>query len=225
MVSDQEPRYRLVDADGNIVGSLYGKPDGSVAIQETDSGADREVTLAPDGTFSAPSVETESVSTEVAEINGVPVELVATEPVDDTESVTFSQPDERGERWFIYFDVVISGGPTPVEMTFNGDDATGNGNYGYWDETGTKYNGIDAIEIIDAESAARVVGPVAVAEASGLNRTGIDNRILGVRPEAINGFAQKGGWNLNEQLSSITITASGSGNFGGEAIELWRSLL
>ena len=64
MVSDQEPRYRLVDDDGNIVGSLYGKPDGSVAIQETDSGADREVALAPDGTFSAPSVETESVSTE-----------------------------------------------------------------------------------------------------------------------------------------------------------------
>ena len=64
MVSDQEPRYRLVDDEGNIVGSLYGKPDGSVAIQETDSGSDREVALAPDGTFSAPSVETESVSTE-----------------------------------------------------------------------------------------------------------------------------------------------------------------
>ena len=62
MVSDQEPRYRLVDSDGNIVGSLYGKPDGSVAIQETASGADREVALAPDGTFSAPSVETPSLS-------------------------------------------------------------------------------------------------------------------------------------------------------------------
>ena len=64
MVSDQEPRYRLVDSDGNIVGSLYGKADGSIAIQETDSGSDREVTLAPDGTFSAPSVETESVTTD-----------------------------------------------------------------------------------------------------------------------------------------------------------------
>ena len=64
MVSDQEPRYRLVDDEGNIVGSLYGKADGSIAIQETDSGSDREVALAPDGTFSAPSVETESVNTE-----------------------------------------------------------------------------------------------------------------------------------------------------------------
>ena len=64
MTSDQEPRYRLVDSNGVIRGTLYGKPDGSVAIQETDSGADREVALAPDGTFSAPSVETESVSTE-----------------------------------------------------------------------------------------------------------------------------------------------------------------
>ena len=69
MVSDQEPRYRLVDDEGNIVGSLYGKADGSVAIQETDSGSDREVALAPDGTFSAPSVETESVSTENAVID------------------------------------------------------------------------------------------------------------------------------------------------------------
>ena len=68
MTSDQEPRYRLVDSDGNIVGSLYGKADGSVAIQETDSGSDREVTLAPDGTFSAPSVETPSLSTEKASI-------------------------------------------------------------------------------------------------------------------------------------------------------------
>ena len=71
MTSDQEPRYRLVDANGNIVGSLYGKPDGSVAIQETGSGADREVALAPDGTFSAPSVETESVSTEKGNIDNV----------------------------------------------------------------------------------------------------------------------------------------------------------
>ena len=68
MVSDQEPRYRLVDDEGNIVGSLYGKADGSVAIQETDSGSDREVALAPDGTFSAPSVETQLVSTEDLDI-------------------------------------------------------------------------------------------------------------------------------------------------------------
>ena len=58
----------MVDSNGVIRGTLYGKPDGSVAIQETDSGADREVALAPDGTFSAPSVETESVTTEVASI-------------------------------------------------------------------------------------------------------------------------------------------------------------
>ena len=70
MVSDQEPRYRLVDSNGVIRGTLYGKPDGSVAIQETASGADREVALAPDGTFSAPSVETESVSTDQLSIGG-----------------------------------------------------------------------------------------------------------------------------------------------------------
>ena len=72
MTSDQEPRYRLVDSNGVIRGTLYGKPDGSIAIQETDSGADREVTLAPDGTVSAPSVETESVSTADLTVNNYP---------------------------------------------------------------------------------------------------------------------------------------------------------
>ena len=83
MVSDQEPRYRLVDSDGNIVGSLYGKPDGSVAIQETDSGSDREVALAPDGTFSAPSVETESVSTDERTTNKPGTKLTR----DDTQAI------------------------------------------------------------------------------------------------------------------------------------------
>ena len=86
MVSDQEPRYRLVDSDGNIVGSLYGKADGSIAIQETASGADREVALAPDGTFSAPSVETESVSTE--ELNNI----IFAQPNDDIKEIVESAP-------------------------------------------------------------------------------------------------------------------------------------
>ena len=99
MVSDQEPRYRLVDSDGNIVGSLYGKADGSVAIQETDSGADREATLAPDGTFSAPSVETGSLS--ATGMTNVRAVLSSTQSLTsgNAETVAFdSTPrDTRGE--------------------------------------------------------------------------------------------------------------------------------
>ena len=72
MVSDQEPRYRLVDDEGNIVGSLYGKPDGTLALQEGTSGADNEATLGTDGTLSAPSVETELVIAEEASVTNAP---------------------------------------------------------------------------------------------------------------------------------------------------------
>ena len=98
MTSDQEPRYRLVDANGNIVGSLYGKPDGSVAIQETASGADREVTLAPDGTFSAPSVETESVTTEQLSVDNIGARLsVSSEQTIPTGSGTTVELDSSGD--------------------------------------------------------------------------------------------------------------------------------
>ena len=101
MVSDQEPRYRLVDSDGNIVGSLYGKADGSIAIQETDSGSDREVTLAPDGTFSAPSVETESLSTD--ELNNKPATITT---------------DDSGEFRLVGFQEIAGGSISTTSGTY-----------------------------------------------------------------------------------------------------------
>jgi len=62
MVNDTEPRYRLVDANGNVVGSLYAQGDGTLALQEGTSGSDNEITVATDGTFNAPSVSTGSAT-------------------------------------------------------------------------------------------------------------------------------------------------------------------
>lgn len=62
MVSDSEPRYRLVDADGNVVGSIYAQADGTLAIQEGTSASDNEATLATDGTWQVPSVDTEMLN-------------------------------------------------------------------------------------------------------------------------------------------------------------------
>ena len=115
MTSDQEPRYRLVDANGNIVGSLYGKPDGSVAIQETDSGADREVALAPDGTFSAPSVETESVSTERTSIGQVVGDL-------RNDSQNTDAPD--GTRVQLEWDTVEREDSDVVDVSTSNDEIT-----------------------------------------------------------------------------------------------------
>lgn len=63
MVSDSEPRYRLVDSDGNVVGSFYAEADGTLKIQEGASGNDNEVSIGTDGTLGAPAVSTGQIDT------------------------------------------------------------------------------------------------------------------------------------------------------------------
>ncbi|AFH21738.1 hypothetical protein OSG_eHP8_00100 [environmental Halophage eHP-8] len=46
MVNDTEPRYRLVDSQGNVVGSLYAKSDGDVSLQHGGSNTEFEITSA-----------------------------------------------------------------------------------------------------------------------------------------------------------------------------------
>jgi len=49
MVNDQEPRYRLVDANGNVVGSLFAESDGTLKLQEGTSGNDNELAFTSQG--------------------------------------------------------------------------------------------------------------------------------------------------------------------------------
>ena len=64
MVNDQEPRYRLVDSNSNIVGSLFQNADGNVEIQdETGTGS----VFGPDGIVT-PAIDAGSVSTEDARV-------------------------------------------------------------------------------------------------------------------------------------------------------------
>ena len=66
MVNDQEPRYQLVDSNGNVVGSLFQNADGNVEIQdETGTGS----VFGPNGIVT-PAIDAESVSTEEATIGG-----------------------------------------------------------------------------------------------------------------------------------------------------------
>lgn len=58
MVSDSEPRYRLEDSNGNIVGSLFAEADGTLKLQEGTSGSDNELALGTDGTFTTDRIET-----------------------------------------------------------------------------------------------------------------------------------------------------------------------
>jgi len=56
--SDQEPRYQLVDSNGNVVGSLFGDGSGNVVIaDETDT----QTTFGPDG-ITTPALEAGQVN-------------------------------------------------------------------------------------------------------------------------------------------------------------------
>ena len=154
MVSDQEPRYRLVDDNGNIVGSLYGKADGSVAIQETDSGDDREVALAPDGTFSAPSVETESVTTESLAIAGLE-QFERFDEIDIPDDTTGATPTisitnpGRGKQILFKFAVIRTRSSVEIRMTADGAE---DGDYWYQLYDGEKQSGSNYLTIQDDES-------------------------------------------------------------------------
>jgi len=51
MVSDNEPRYRLLDSSGAVVGTIYERTDGSLALQEATT--ENEIALRPDGDITA----------------------------------------------------------------------------------------------------------------------------------------------------------------------------
>ena len=67
MVNDQEPRYRLVDSNGNVVGSLFQNADGNVEIQdETGTGS----VFGPNGIVT-PAIDASSVEAESLGIEGL----------------------------------------------------------------------------------------------------------------------------------------------------------
>ena len=226
MVSDQEPRYRLVDDEGNIVGSLYGKPDGSVAIQETESGSDREVALAPDGTFSAPSVETESVSTERVSISGVPIEQL-----DDFEQsgndgseveVSFNIPSD-GRYGVRFTDEGLREAQT-AQLYYDNDDDSGN--FTVWADDGTRESGVNAIKLVESTgSNASISGWVTFTiQDDPLATGGAKIDLTPDRPSRIGTFYDRGGWDVNSTTPSSATLKFPGGLRGGTTIEFWEMI-
>jgi len=90
MVTDQEPRYRLVDADGNVVGSLFAEPDGTLKLQEGTSGNDNELSLTTQGALEVEQLsgdtEVTGELTAVGQSRGISISAL-TIPDDDAKSI------------------------------------------------------------------------------------------------------------------------------------------
>ena len=129
MVSDTEPRYRLVDSNGNVVGSLYVEADGTLKLQEGTSGSDNEVSVATDGTFTAPAVSTDKVT-----IGGTLYEIDGGINVTGETSVSYSLSNSP-KKVYIWIDA--SAGFGFDELTVNGAAS----DYHYEANDGTQTSG------------------------------------------------------------------------------------
>jgi len=125
--SDQEPRYQLVDSNGNVVGSLFGDGSGNVVIaDETDT----QTTFGPDG-ISTPSLEAESLvvgGTLYQEDGNSPINVAG------TTSLTYTLDDPTDHIIIIPETTTVGFGALQV----NGDTGA---NYDYVDNADTVTTG------------------------------------------------------------------------------------
>jgi len=128
MVNDSEPRYRLVDSNGNIVGSLYAKSNGDVALQEGTN--EEELTFDSNGDLNVPNaLNSAAVNTEQASIEEMNFGSRETVTIDSNNVIqadsTIIRPD--GSTSTTLEAVVSSDGNTPDVGDFL--IIAGNGNF------------------------------------------------------------------------------------------------
>jgi len=103
-----------------------------------------------------------------------------------------------------------------VQLAFNGD-GSGNGNYTYWDETGTKSTG-DYIPLTTTTGGfTRITGELTItdAERGGGSEieTGVSHDFGGGRTGRLDGFAQSGSRTVQEQVTSMELTLPSASEF------------
>lgn len=168
-------------------------------------------------------VDSDVVNTEKETVAGDTTELIDTytQPDNTTSTVTVSfsglSPEIGYEIRLLYANPRSSG---TLNWTVNNDDSAGNGNYTYYDETGTNQTGVDKVELVDYGSFSGIYGSLYKPKIpNGPTNSAIQNELVsGVGPE-INGFADWGSWSGNNVIDSMQFEFTG-GLSDGNKIEL-----
>ena len=223
MVNDQEPRYRLVDSNGNVVGSLFQNDDGNVEIQdETGTGS----VFGPNGIVT-PAIDAESVNTEQLNFDDIVYaelidEYVQGTGTDESVSVEFDGLTP-GESFIIEMRLIIDSDDSEVFLRMGETEIDDGANYGYWDETGAFQADQTEILLVQGDRFSRIGGLVRISSDTN-TRAGIDNQITTGRPEVISGFSQKGGWNNGLEFNRVEITSTGGLQRESDFIRIWRAV-
>ena len=102
-------------------------------------------------------------------------------------------------------------------LQFNGDDADENGNYEYWDSSGTKQENQDQIPIVEVDTADRCGGIIDIGGGAAIGAGVSFGRFYPAR--RCTNFVHKGQWTgPTEELDSIQLTIGGMGD--GERVVL-----
>jgi len=225
MVNDTEPRYRLVDSNGNVVGSLFAEADGTLALQEGTSGSDNEITVATDGTFNAPAVSTESSQIGTVSGEGDVSRLIERQTPDGLTQVQFSGLNSNTDYKIWMTGILDDNGGTAgnLGVRLNGDGGS-TGNYEYFDLAGTRQTGANEFVLIDHSSFVGFAGWVSVTEqlfGSG-GRPAISSDFAAGRLGRVNSQGDRGGRNVFEPISSIEIITTDNTTIDEAVVELWE---
>ena len=209
-------------ADGEI------NRNGATIRIDDDGGVQVEPAPGQEVEYTAPDLGTEAIR-ESVEANVTEsieyrsnLQLLAEEidTEDDLSGETTATLTGLGERNNYVIRVQDYDQNSSLFMYFNGEDDASS--YDYWDETGTKITSQDRIELVDC-AFPRLGGHVLVAGHA--DRGGFDNRLHMGRPENIDGFAQKGGWNSNAFINTVTFeTEDGDGYSSTTEFSAWKLL-
>jgi hypothetical protein len=173
------------------------------------------------GTIGGPGQEVDLVSEDIDNSNQINTKDLSAQSVDsDILSIgpkTFAKHVETkspasGQVQFSGLDLnrkfairMNMSGPNDVEMTF--DNNSTSGNYHYWDETGVRKENQNVITVVRASSFHRAGGDIIIGSGDQAF-PGFTNEMVMARPNAISGFAQKGGG--DSIASSVEIDIGGS---------------
>jgi hypothetical protein len=187
---------------------------------EIDSGDIQDRRLPADVVRS--SVDSNSLSTDEAIIDGISMDVIGSETQSGTtsSSTTLSVSDiPRDDAIYVEFDLLPQSSGL-LQMQIDGDTSS---NYAYFDETGSKATGQTSIELFDYDSFPEISGPVRISIISITDRPAVVNLGSASKIFNLNGFATKAA--LSNSVGdpfSISITSTG-GLSAGDSITVKRA--
>ena len=216
----------IIDTDNleNNNFQLTENESGDLVLTHKSTGATFDYDSTNEQWVASGGIKTPALEAERAVIGSTPIERVEAKTASDVTDGVLEFTDLDAKKYGLFVNKARTNGG--IVLYFNNNDDTGE--YSFWDETGTKHEDQDTIELIEQSdtSTARVTGWIEINNEDVMSspRIGFVNHL---QPHdivgRIDGYADRGGQTGDdENITSIQI--EGEGLNDGADIELWEVL-